>query len=390
MPNRNTVLILAPFGRDAELLLGMLMSSDIQAKCIVEPSSLLDAVRSGRAGALMLTQEAFTPAFLALLTEALALQPDWSDLPVLVLVPGGMESPIIGRVEAALGGLPNVTFLERPIRPSTLASAARAALKSRARQYEVERVSKERDKASASLLESEKLAAVGRLASSIAHELNNPLESITNLIYIVRNDPNLSADSQAHLDLASSELQRAAEITKQNLRFHRQSTRPVSITAEELFVPILALYKGRLANSSIDVITDFRGDSRVVCYEGEIRQVLSNLIGNAIDAMRTGGTLKIRCSCSLDWRTGANGLSILVADSGHGMSDEVRRRIFEAFYSTKGIGGTGLGLWVSSEIISKHKGHLRVRSTVGTRRQGTSFRLFLPDSAHEDDGQQTQ
>ncbi len=379
MPNRNTILILAPFGRDAALLLGMLNSSHISAVRLSEPSSLIEAVRSGKAGALMLTQEAFSPAFLALLTEALALQPNWSDLPVLVLVPGGMESPIIGGVEKALGGLPNVTFLERPIRPITLASAARAALKSRTRQYEVERVSKERDRAAASLLESEKLAAVGRLASSIAHELNNPLESITNLIYIVRQDPALSEESRAQLDLAQSELQRAAEITKQNLRFHRQTTRPLPITAKELFLPILALYKGRLANSSIHVSTDFRGESRVTCYEGEIRQVLSNLIGNAIDAMRTGGELKIRSSRSRDWKTGVSGLSIVVADSGYGMSEQVRQRIFEAFYSTKGIGGTGLGLWVSAEIVAKHKGSLTVRSDVGTRHRGTSFRLFLPD-----------
>ena len=252
----------------------------------------------------------------------------------------------------------------------------------------MERVSKERDRAAASLLQSEKLAAVGRLASSIAHEINNPLESITNLIYIVRNNPGLPEEARAQLELAESELQRAAEITKQSLRFHRQTTRPLPITAEALFLPVLALYKGRLVNSSIHLSTDFRGESRVICYEGEIRQVLSNLIGNAIDAMRTGGELKIRASCRKDWKTNASGLSIVVADSGHGMSEEVRQRVFDAFYTTKGIGGTGLGLWVSAEIIAKHKGTLKVRSNVEARRRGTSFRLFLPDFELEETTQQ--
>lgn len=354
----------------------MLESAGVTAWIAANPSMLLEAARTGDAGAFLLTQEAFSSAFLAALTEALAAQPGWSDLPVVVLTPGGRQSSAGTRAEAALGGLMNATLLERPIRASTLISAMRSALKSRERQYEIRRVSEERDRATATLIQSEKLAAVGRLAASISHEINNPLESMTNLLYLLRQDAALSDSSLVYLDLADQELQRAAHITKQSLGFHRQSTRPVSITAEDLLAPLLAIYDRRIKNSSIELHTEFLDQKPIVCYENDMRQVFSNLIGNAIDAMRTGGRLRIRARS--ENTRGVDGLSILIGDTGHGMDREVLKRVFEAFYTTKGNNGTGLGLWISAGIVAKHGGTLRVRSSVQPGRRGTVFKLFMP------------
>jgi PAS domain S-box-containing protein len=233
-------------------------------------------------------------------------------------------------------------------------------------------------KAETALLQSEKLAAVGRLASSISHEINNPLESVTNLMYLIAADEGLPSPAKQYIDLAQAELARVSQIVTQTLRFHRQSARPSLVTAAQLVEPVLNLYKGRLLTSHIEVALKLLGRSPVHCFESEIRQVLNNLIANAIDAMRFGGTLTIRARDAIDPATGTAGICILVADTGHGMSRATMARIFEPFFSTKDLNGTGLGLWVSTEIVQRHKGRLTVRSTQDPQRHGTVFRLFLP------------
>jgi signal transduction histidine kinase len=233
-------------------------------------------------------------------------------------------------------------------------------------------------KAETALVQSEKLAAVGRLAASISHEINNPLEAVTNLLYLMRQEGGLSPRMQEYLSTAELELARVSQISTQTLRFHRQSMNPRGVTPEELLQSVIGLYQARLINSGIDIVCEHRGTGFIICYEGDIRQVLSNLVTNAVDCMRTGGRLLVRTRDCTVWRTGTKAVRITVADTGHGMSAEVRRRIFDAFYTTKGTNGTGLGLWISKEIIEKHYGILQVKSSNRAPHTGTVFSLVLP------------
>jgi len=227
------------------------------------------------------------------------------------------------------------------------------------------------------LIQNEKIAAVGRLASSIAHEINNPLESVTNLLYLA-NQSNNPEEIHGYLETADRELRRISLIASQTLRFYRQSTNPQAIRCEALVESVLTLNQGRLLNSHISVETQKWVQTPIVCFEGEIRQVLNNLVGNALDAMPHGGRLLVRSREATNWTTGKRGLTITFADTGIGIPPQVLSKIFDPFFTTKGINGTGLGLWISKEIVEKHQGSLRVRSSRGPRAQGTVFCLHLP------------
>jgi PAS domain S-box-containing protein len=237
-------------------------------------------------------------------------------------------------------------------------------------------------KAELALMQSEKLAVVGRLAASIAHEINNPLESVTNLLYLAEHseDP---VKTKTYIQTAERELRRVSVIANQTLRFHKQSSSPQEISGDQLIKSVLSLFQSRLVNSGIQVEERKRATLAVRCFEGEIRQVLSNLVSNAIDAMQVlgGGRLLLRSHAGREWTTGRPGLVITVADTGSGMPASVASRIFEPFYTTKGASGTGLGLWVSSEIVHRHHGTLRFRSSEKKGRSGTVFALFLPFDA---------
>ncbi len=220
----------------------------------------------------------------------------------------------------------------------------------------------ERHIAMDTLLRTEKLAAVGRLSSSIAHEINNPLESVTNLLYLAH-QATTDQDAREYLAVAERELRRVADITSQTLRFHKQLSAPRPILASELFDDCLSICQGRLVNSAISVERRLKITRPVLCFDGEIRQVLNNLVGNAIDAMGAKGGRMLLCAReATDWPTGRSGLLLTVADTGSGIDGPNLSRIFEAFFTTKGIAGTGLGLWVSQEIVERHSGRLRVRS----------------------------
>ncbi len=228
------------------------------------------------------------------------------------------------------------------------------------------------------LLQSEKLNAVGRLASSIAHEINNPLEAVTNLIYLAQKVAE-NPDAKQYLHDAEVELRRVSVIANQTLRFYRQTTNANSTTATEMIDATLPLYQGRFRNSKISVERRDRTMVAVTCFDGEIRQVLSNLVANAIDAIGgTGGRLLVRSREGTHWKTGRKGMVITVADTGPGMSADTLSRIFEPFFTTKGINGTGLGLWISHEIVTRHRGVLIARSTRSAASSGTVFTLFLP------------
>jgi PAS domain S-box-containing protein len=236
-------------------------------------------------------------------------------------------------------------------------------------------------KAEAALIQTEKLAAVGRLAASIAHEINNPLESVTNLLYLARMAEG-KPEMDQYLETAEQELRRASAITSQTLRFYKQSTKAVAMTGEELFHGVLSIYQGRLLNSKVTVEQSMQAHAPVEIFDGEVRQVLNNLIGNAIDALHpNGGRLLLRSREGTDWRSGRHGVVLTVGDTGPGMARETRARVFEPFYTTKGMGGTGLGLWVSQEIVRRHEGTISVRSSQRDGSNGTVFRVFLPYEA---------
>jgi signal transduction histidine kinase len=227
------------------------------------------------------------------------------------------------------------------------------------------------------LLQSEKLAAVGRLASTIAHEINNPLESVTNLVYLTRRSPDVQR-AYEYLDLAELELRRMASITRQTLSFNKRIAVYNEINSDDLFTSVTGIYQSRFANTGVTVQRRMRSRHPILCIEGEIRQVLNNLVSNAIDAMPHGGRLLLRSRDVTHPVTAQAGLVLTVADTGTGIRADRLRRIFEPFYTTKGLGGTGLGLWISHDIIKRHHGELRVRSSVAPSCRGTVFTLFLP------------
>ena len=227
------------------------------------------------------------------------------------------------------------------------------------------------------LRRSEKLAAVGRLASSIAHEINNPLEAVTNLIYLAKSQAT-DEEVMGYLELAEGELNRVAQITTQTLRFHKQLTAPVLTDVADLLRSILPLYKSRLMQLGVELVVKTAECPPLMCYSGEVRQVLANLVGNAIDAMNLGGKLCLRLRPGTDWRGDLTGVRITVADTGHGMTPQTMKQLYEPFFTTKEMLGTGLGLWVSAGIVEKHGGSLRVRSSTREGRSGTVFALYLP------------
>jgi PAS domain S-box-containing protein len=241
----------------------------------------------------------------------------------------------------------------------------------------------ERKRSEEALRKTEKLAAAGRLATSIAHEINNPLEAVTNLLYLLRGQPSLDEQAISYVDMAQHEISRVAEMTQQTLRFYRQSTSPVVANLAELLDSALMLYKGRLNELQIEVSREQPPDIELYCFSGELRQLFANLIGNAIDAVARGGHLWLTVRRSRSWVDGGSGIRVFVADNGSGMTQATRRQIFEPFFTTKESTGTGLGLWVSSEILKKHDATVRVASrpaeaAIG-KSSGTVVMLFFPD-----------
>ena len=246
----------------------------------------------------------------------------------------------------------------------------------------------DRKRSEEALRRSEKLAVTGRLAASIAHEINNPLEAITNLLFLLRSFSDLPDAARQYVTMADSEVRRISEITQQTLRFYRQPTQPGRVPAEELLDSVIDLYQSRIHAVELRVEREYEQGLTLFCFAGEIRQVFANLVGNAIDASSPGGRLLLRTRRSRDWRNPAQtGVRFTVADTGTGMAPDVREHIFEAFFTTKEATGTGLGLWVSQEIVLKHHGLVSVRSRVSAPSDapepwgsGTVFEIFLPDA----------
>ncbi len=222
---------------------------------------------------------------------------------------------------------------------------------------------------------SEKLATTGRLAASIAHEINNPLEAVLNLLYLARND---SGHAEEYLTQAEQEVGRVARLAQQTLGFVRDASTPAVMNPGAIMDEILQLYSRKLEGRRIRVLRRYKGDSEVIGYSGELRQLLANLLVNAVDAMADGGSLHVRVTAGREWSSGRRGVRITMADNGTGIPNASMQQIFEPFYTTKKDIGTGLGLWVSRGIVEKHGGSIRVRSRTSGRATGTTFLIFLP------------
>jgi PAS domain S-box-containing protein len=230
-----------------------------------------------------------------------------------------------------------------------------------------------------SLRKTEKLATAGRLAATIAHEINNPLASVTNLLYLLRSNASLDATGQEYLAVAEQELGRVTHISNQTLGFYRDTTAPVSLDLGKTLRDLVSLYRGKLSGKNIKVDVRCHPKAEIIALSGEIRQVFSNLIVNAIDAMNPGGTLQVQIRRSREWKNGGIvGARFTIADTGCGISSEQRKRLFEPFYTTKQDVGTGLGLWVTKQLIEKHGGSIKLRSNARPPRTGTVFSVFLP------------
>lgn len=227
---------------------------------------------------------------------------------------------------------------------------------------------------------SERLAVAGRMAATIAHEINNPLETVTNVMYLLSRNQALDEQARRHLKIADDELRRIGQITRSTLGLYRErDTTPGPINLAEMIDAILSFYQRQIQSLGIKVEKHFDSDGNVVGVSGEIRQVFANLIANAIDALGVEGTrLRFHMYDSADWRhRPQRGTRIVVMDDGPGMSSETQANLFHPFFTTKGQKGTGLGLWVSRGIVLKHGGTLHIKSRTGAR-HGTCFSIFIP------------
>ena len=226
---------------------------------------------------------------------------------------------------------------------------------------------------------SERLTLAGRLSATIAHEIRNPLDTVTNLIYLLQHEQTGSLASTQYLQMASDELARIAQITSQLLTFHREARNPLDVSLTEVLESVLVLFAPQIKQNHIAVETRFETERCVRGYPGELRQVFSNLIGNALDATPANGKLTLRLrESSLASDPASKGVRITLIDNGTGIPVGVRRNLFAPFYTTKGEKGTGLGLWVSRGIIDKHEGTIHVSSRIREGKSGTAFSVFLP------------
>lgn len=230
------------------------------------------------------------------------------------------------------------------------------------------------------LMRAEKLAAAGKLAASIAHEVNNPLEGLTNMLYLATESADI-AEARHWLEQCQSEVNRISHITRQTLGFYRENSSPVAYRPAEVLEEVLSFYVPEAASKHVALEAQILTREPVYGVPGELRQVLSNLIANALDAMRAAGAIRLVVRRGRDLRNGVKtGVRITVADSGSGIPRNIVHRIFDPFFTTKIDTGTGLGLWVSKELIEKYGGRVRVRSSTSGPLVGTVFSIYLPSN----------
>jgi signal transduction histidine kinase len=220
------------------------------------------------------------------------------------------------------------------------------------------------------------------MAATIAHEINNPLETVTNVLYLLAHNHALNDEARQHLKIADEELRRIGQITRSTLGLYRErDTTPGPVNLSEMIDSILMFYHRQIQSLGVELDKRFEGAGKVVGVSGELRQVFANLIGNSIDALTTTGTkLVFRLHESVDWcDTSRRGTRVVIIDDGPGMTEQTKANLFQPFYTTKGQKGTGLGLWVSHGILSKHGGSIHIKSRTGAR-HGSCFSVFLPST----------
>lgn len=237
----------------------------------------------------------------------------------------------------------------------------------------------ERRRTENALRSSERLALVGRLSATIAHEIQNPLDAVTNLLYLIEHTSELPSTVSEYARIAQDEILRITQITRQLLSFNREAREPVLVDLKEVIESVLGLFGPKLTSNGIRVRKDYETTEKVMGLPGELRQVFSNLIGNAMEATGKGGQIDIKVNSANDWRDGhRKGIRVVVSDNGTGIPKLAKQGLFTRFFTTKGEKGTGLGLWVSKGIVEKHEGSMRFRSSTEGSRRGTTFMVFLP------------
>ena len=489
------VYVVAPFGRDAELICASLGRAGIPCDVAGNSISRMPDLSNGT-GALIVAEEAFTPQSVKDFSTALRSQPSWSDSPLIVLTRPRTDRVRISRLMASIREhLGHTTILERPLRPETLISTIETALRARERQYQVRdmleqlRRSEERYRSLAiatssivwaadpegrfteplpswesytgqrleqycdfgwlsavhqedrettlaawdralhaaqpfqleyrlrrrdgdfrwvishaapvsgigsspkewvgtcidiqdkkdsetALRKSERLALAGQFAATIAHEINNPLEAVTNLIYLMRMRSK-DDDVRQYALLAERELARVTELSGQTLRFYKRSTEASDTDISELLDTLIRLFSPKMGRVGIKLEKHLEKCEPVRAFSNELRQLFANLISNAIDATPRGKII-VSVRPSTDWRNpSVRGIRVTMADTGCGISPNLRKQIFEPFFTTKGDAGTGLGLWVSADVVARHGGGIALRTRT-TPPSGTVFSVFLP------------
>jgi len=225
-------------------------------------------------------------------------------------------------------------------------------------------------------VQAEKLSATGRMAATIAHEINNPLGSVINLIFLARQEDTTKEDQLSYLETAESELERVSHIARQTLGYYRDTASPVPVHLHDLVKTVLTVYNAKVTSHSITVKTNFNDMKKISVRSGELIQVFSNIISNSIDAMPQGGELSISISRSM--RFGIDSLLATFSDTGRGIEPADVPKVFEPFFTTKGNLGTGIGLWVAKEIVERHRGQISLASNTENGKSGTTVTIHLP------------
>lgn len=241
----------------------------------------------------------------------------------------------------------------------------------------------ERKRTQEALIRSEKLASAGRLAASIAHEINNPLEAVTNLLYLTRHVQNLPDEAQQYITMASEELERVAHITRQSLGFYREPSTAQTTSLAAVMQSAIELFRGKLRKQQVKISQEWKQDIEVEAVGGELRQVFCNLLSNSLEAMKQGGEIRLRIGVCRALVSGKRYVRVTIADDGCGVPSDIRAQIFEPFVTTRSSTGTGLGLWVSKQLVEKHGGRIRLRSITDSTQHGTVVMILLPLSAGE-------
>lgn len=251
--------------------------------------------------------------------------------------------------------------------PDRLAFSVTRAISANSSRAALQR---ELDAAKELLLSCQKSVVIGRLLASVAHEINNPLEAISNLLYLGQRNLSKPDEVARCLRMAEEELQRVGDITKQILHFHRDTKTLQDVRLEDVLESIVSLYQNRLETHQIEIVRQFRSRASILAHPGELRQAFSNLVANAIDAMPRGGRLTLRLRDTHHCQ-----LSVTIADQGQGIEPEALPHLGELLFTTKGEGGTGFGLWVTYQILKKYGASVRVHSSTRLGRSGTTFML---------------